>query len=155
MSVLFCVVKVNGQREFSAFSEHPYLVSCGHNSYHRELMDLHLCDSHRGQESYLWRAHVGALCEHTLPTFNVMTNRSVLGEQREWLGKGKKKGLIGSLIFQIEYWDSTHHNPPGIDTPSPWMLTCCIHTCRGGMEFFLKKKKTEDLDIQLSWIYLY
>lgn len=53
-------------------------------------MDLHLCDSHSGQETYLWRAHVGALCKHTLPALNVMTDGSVLGEQRHDEEKGER-----------------------------------------------------------------
>lgn len=56
----------------------PYLISCGHDSHYREFLDLHLCDTHSGQETYLRRAHVGALCKHALPTFNVMTDRPVV-----------------------------------------------------------------------------
>lgn len=43
-------------------------------------MNLHLCDSYSGQETNLRWAHVGALCKHTLPALNVMTDGSVFGE---------------------------------------------------------------------------
>lgn len=60
----------------------PYLISCGHDGHHREFLDLHLCDSHSGQETNLRRAHVGALRKHTLPTLNVVTDGPVVGRQR-------------------------------------------------------------------------
>lgn len=61
----------------------PYLVSCGHNSHHREFLDLHLRDSHSGQETDLRRAHVGPFCKHALPALDIMTDRPVVGGGRE------------------------------------------------------------------------
>lgn len=51
-----------------------HLISCGHDGHHGEFLDLHLCDSHGGQEADLRRAHVGALCKHTLAALDVMTD---------------------------------------------------------------------------------
>lgn len=59
-----------------------YLISCGHDGHHREFLDLHLCDSHSSQETNFRGAHVGALCKHTLPTLNVMTDGPVAGQQK-------------------------------------------------------------------------
>ncbi len=70
-----------------------YLISCGHDGHHREFLDLHLCDSHSGQEADLRRAHVSSLRKHTLPALNVMTDRPVEGQQGGWFGgtEGKEE----------------------------------------------------------------
>lgn len=52
-----------------------YLISCGHDGYHREFLDLHLCNSNSGKETNFRGAHMGALCQHTLPTLDVVTDR--------------------------------------------------------------------------------
>lgn len=54
-----------------------YLISCRHDSHHREFLDLHLGDSNGGKEANLRGAHVGAFGQHTLPTLDVVTDRPV------------------------------------------------------------------------------
>ena len=86
----------------------PYLVSCGHDGHHREFLDLHLCDAHSGQEADLRRAHVGALCEHTLPTFNVMTDGPVSGQQRRRF-RGKSRRYLIEMWFWVWLLKGTVH----------------------------------------------
>lgn len=52
-----------------------YLISCRHDRHHGKFLDLHLRDSHGGQEADLRGAHVGALGQHTLATLDVVTDR--------------------------------------------------------------------------------
>ena len=54
-----------------------YLIASGHDGHHGELVNADLGDAHRGQESDLGRAHVGALGQHTLPSPDVVTYWSV------------------------------------------------------------------------------
>ena len=67
------------------------LISCGHDGHHGEFLDLHLCDSHGGQEADLRRAHVSALCKHTLAALDVMTDRPRDGEREREREGGRLK----------------------------------------------------------------
>lgn len=82
----------------SAGVSSPHLVSCGHDGHHRELLDLHLCDAHGGQQADLRRAHVGALRKHTLPTLDVMTDGPVMDKTTaNDGGESEEKATVSAL----------------------------------------------------------
>lgn len=61
-----------------------YLISRGHDSHHRELVDADLSHSHSSQQANLWRAHMCSFSQHTLPSPDVMTNRPVQSQKGQF-----------------------------------------------------------------------